>query len=274
MVAGPTPATPTPPRPRSTAAPTLEGVAPALNYYSGTFTNVSQLSGLTPLNAAPSTAGSYTAEAFFAGSTDYASGSALADFSISQIVPTVSVTDAGGPYIGQSYPASATVNGGATLEAVGPTLTYFSGTFSNVGQLPAKGGSASPPSVAGNYTVAAIFPGSTDYTSASSLATFTILRIAPTLSVLDAGGAYTNQTYPAADTVNGGATLEGVAPSLSYYSGTFTNASQLSAVKPLSGAPSAAGNYTVEEFFTGSTDYTSGSALANFTISQLRPRSV
>ena len=89
----------------------LEGVAPSLNYYSGTFTNVSQLTGLKPLSGAPSTAGSYTVEAFFAGSTDYTSGAVLADFSIGQIAPSVSVSDSGGPYTGSTYPASATVNG-------------------------------------------------------------------------------------------------------------------------------------------------------------------
>ena len=55
-------------------------------------------------------------EASFAGSTDYISGAALADFSIGQIAPTVSVGDAGGPYSGSAYPATATVNAGATLE--------------------------------------------------------------------------------------------------------------------------------------------------------------
>ena len=50
-------------------------------------------------------------------------------------IASLNVTDAGGPYSGSTYPASATVNGNATLEGIPPTLTYFSGTYTNVSQL-------------------------------------------------------------------------------------------------------------------------------------------
>ena len=144
--------------------------------------------------------------------------------------------DAGGTYTGSAYPATATVNGVATLEGVAPTLSYFRGTFTSVSQLtgltPLAGASA-----AGNYTVEASFAGSTDYYGDATLTTFTIGQIAPTVSVSDAGGPYTSSAYPATATVNGGATLEGVAPTLSYFSGTFTNVGQLAGLTPLSGAP-------------------------------------
>ena len=67
----------------------LEGVSLSLAYYSGTYTSASQLAGLTPLRPRPSQAGSYTVAASFAGSTDYASATELADFTISQATPQI-----------------------------------------------------------------------------------------------------------------------------------------------------------------------------------------
>ena len=81
---------------------------------------------------------------------------------IGQASPTVSIADDGGPWTGLAYPATATVNGASSLEGVGLTLIYYTGSTIN------GTGSTTAPSTAGTYTVEATFPGSTDYTAASS----------------------------------------------------------------------------------------------------------
>ena len=77
-------------------------MTPSLTYYSGTSATGTALSG------APTTAGTYTVLASFAGSTDYTSGTASTTFTISQATPTVSVTDSGGTYNGAAFAATDT----------------------------------------------------------------------------------------------------------------------------------------------------------------------
>ena len=84
-------------------ATTLEGIAPALSYYSGTYTSALQLSGLTPLSAAPTEAGTYTVSARFAGSADHGAVVSLANFVITPAVATVQVVDSGGIYDGSVF---------------------------------------------------------------------------------------------------------------------------------------------------------------------------
>ena len=121
----------------------------------------------------------------------------------------------------------------------------------------------------GTYTVLASFAGSTDYTSGAASTTFTISQAAPSVSVTDTSGTYNGAAFTATDTVAGvgsqstpAASLEGVTPSLTYYSGTSATGTALS------GAPTTVGTYTVLASFAGSTDYTSGTASTTFTISQ------
>ena len=52
------------------------------------------------LSGAPSGAGTYTAEAMFAGSSDYAATTSDVTFTIAQAAPTLSVSDAGGTFDG------------------------------------------------------------------------------------------------------------------------------------------------------------------------------
>ena len=223
----------------------LEGVSPTYTYYLGNGTG-----GQNVGNTAPSAAGTYTVAANFAGSTDYAPASGQTAFTIAQTTPTVAVINAGGVYKGSPYPATATVNAAASLEGVSPTLTYYAGNGTGGTNL---GGTA--PSTAGTYTVAANFAGSTDYAPASGQSTFTIATATPIVSVTDAGGTYTGNPYPATATVNGGASLEGVSPTLTYYVGNGTGGTNLGGT-----APSTAGTYTVVASFAGSADYTIASA--------------
>ncbi len=83
----------------ATTGPSLEGMTPGLTYFLGTSASGTVVSG------APTSAGTYTVLASFAGSTDYTSGTASTTFTISQATPTVSVTDSGGTYTGSPFTA-------------------------------------------------------------------------------------------------------------------------------------------------------------------------
>ena len=78
--------------------------------------------------------------------------------------------------------------------------------------------------------------------------TLSVAKGTPTLSITHAGGTYDGSPLPATATVAGvvpgvdntpGPTLEGVAPSLTYFSGTYTSVAQLAGVSPADAAPRA-----------------------------------
>ena len=261
----------------------LEGVSLSVTYYSGTYTLASQLTGLTPLSSAPSAAGSYTVLASFPGSTDYSSSSQVANFTIAQATPTVTVADAGGTYKNAAFPATDSVKGisgtgGSLLEGVPLVIAYYSGTYPRASQLTGLTplSAALRPSSSVSYTVLASFAGSTDYGSNSQVANFTIAQATPTVTVADAGGTYKNASFPGTDSIKGvtgsaAFSLESVPLVLTYYGGTYTIASQLTGLTPLSGAPTVAGPYTAVASFAGSTDYMSTAQLADFNIAQVAP---
>ncbi len=219
----------------------LEGVAPSLSYYLGTYSAAAQLTGLSPLSGAPIAAGAYTVLASFAGSTDYAAVVALANYGIGQATPSVNVVDPGGTFSDAAFNASTTVSGvvpgvddtpAATLEGIAPSLSYYLGTYSEPAQLAGLTALPAVPIGAGSYTVAADFGGSADYSAALAMANFTISPASPAVNVVAAGGTYNGAAFAASATVSGlngvaGANLEGIAPSLSYYAGTYSNIGQL-----------------------------------------------
>jgi RHS repeat-associated protein len=205
------------------AGSSLEGFALALNYYGGTFTTLAALdaAGPTALAAAPSAAGPYTVVASFPGSADYSSARALANFSIAQAVPTVSVSDAGGTSTGAAFPATATVAGvsgvpGSSLEGVSPALAYYSGTYITLAALDAAKPSAVPgaPSDPGSYTVVASFAGSADYTGARALANFSIIPSGPLGPFPNAPGFWTVGQVGGSAAGQGGAAIDGAGATL------------------------------------------------------------
>ena len=108
-------------------------------------------------------AGTYTVVASFAGSADYAPAGAMTTFTVNLAAPTVTVTDAGGTFNGQPFPATATVAGvvvgvdntpSTTLEGAGLTLTYYAGN------MPTGTPLSGAPSAVGTYTAVASFAGS------------------------------------------------------------------------------------------------------------------
>ncbi len=94
-----------------------------------------------------------------------------------------------------------------------------------------------------------------DYTIASNASTSAIITQAtPLVTVTDAGGQFTGSAFPATATVTGvtgvaGSTLEGLSPTLLYYSGSTATGTASTT------APSAVGTYTVVGSFAGSGDY-------------------
>jgi hypothetical protein len=158
-------------------------------------------------NSTPTATGTVS---FDVTATDTVTGTAMQhySFSINQATPSVSVSDAGGTYTANSYPASATVTGisglpGSTLEGVGLTLTYYSGTYLTVSNLPPSGGSSTAPSQAGSYTVLASFPGSGDYSAAQNLATFSIAQKSATVTANNKSRFYGLANPPLDATITG-----------------------------------------------------------------------
>ncbi len=122
---------------------------------------------------APVDAGTYTAVASFAGSADYSSATQSVTFTIAQATPQLKITPVGGLVTSKGHGATASVAGvdgvfNSSLAQVTPTLTYHQGNSASGKVL------AVPPVKDGTYTVVASFAGSTDYTAATTSATFTV----------------------------------------------------------------------------------------------------
>ena len=176
---------------------------------------------------------------------------------------TSTVTLSGTILAGSTVPpgsVSITLDGDTQSAAIGT-----SGSFSGVFNTASLGVAGSPYTISYAYAASDGFLGVTDTSE-----TLTVSQATPTVSVTDAGGIYNGEPFTATATVAGvsntpGSSLENVSPSLAYYNGTYTSASQLTGLTPLTGAPIQAGSYTVVANFGGSTDY-SGAA-------RRRPRS-
>ena len=118
----------------------------------------------------------------------------------------VQVSDGGGVYNGSPFAAAALVSGvggasGPGLEGVDPVLTYYAGSTP---AGPALGG---PPTEVGTYTVVASFPGSADYSGASSPPVTFDIAPASTAVTLDssAGSVIFGQPVTLTATVTAGA---------------------------------------------------------------------
>ncbi len=243
-----------------TAGSSLEGASPSLAYYSGTYNSSAQLAGLTALPGAPTQAGAYTVLASFPATADYAAATGLANFTVSQATPQVNWTAPGSIVFGT--PLSA-----AQLDAsagVPGTFTY----------KPAAG--AILGAGAGQALTATFTPtDSTDYATVDATTTITVTPATPALSLSAPGGTFDGSPFAASVTIAGtgnqntpAATLEDVAPVLTYYVGTGTSGTNLGSTPPID-----PGTYTVVAYFPGSADYAATPASsATFSIGKSAPQ--
>ena len=174
----------------------------------------------------------------------------------SPAAPTVTVSDAGGPYNGGAFAATGSVTGvgGAYLGA--PTFTYYS--VSATGSLTTL---ASAPVNAGSYEVVGSYAGNQNYAPASASASFTITPATPAVTVSDGGGVANGSAFTATGSVTG---VNGVylgSPAFTYYSVGASGGLTL-----LGSAPAVVGNYEVVAAYGGSPNYGPASASAFFSV--------
>jgi hypothetical protein len=167
-------------------------------------------------------------------------------------VPTVTVTDAGGTFKGNPYPATETATDANGNNVAGtPSFTYYVGTTAT------GTGSSTAPTDAGTYTVVASFTsGNPSYGNAQSAPlTFTINPAVPTVVASDPSGLFTGNPFTATATVTGvgGATLSGGNLAFTYYVGSTVSGNGSTT------APTSIGTYTVVAGFTSTdTNYVTG----------------
>ncbi|HEX4141974.1 MAG TPA: MBG domain-containing protein [Pirellulales bacterium] len=226
----------------ATAAATGIGAATvsgsfALTYYVGSSV------GTTGSSTPPTSAGTYTVVAAFTSADPNYNGAASTPltFIIAAATPTVTASDPGGTYSGDPFSATATatgIGGGAVSGSF--TLTYYVG--SSVG----TGGSSTPPTSAGTYTVVATFTSADPDCSSgvSAPVTFSIAAATPTVTA-DPGGTYSGNPFPATATATGiGAATVSGSFAFTYYVGSSVSNSGSST------APTSVGTYTVVATFT------------------------
>ncbi len=134
----------------------------------------------------PTTPGSYTVVASFAGSLDYAAlSSQAAPFTISKAIPNIRLTDMGGPYTGQPYPATVSIAGvvAGVDNTPEPSLEGVYLSALDYQQLAPDGSveydlGSTPPSQAGSYRVTVFFAGSSEYASLTAETDFNITGFA------------------------------------------------------------------------------------------------
>ncbi len=190
------------------------------------------------------------------------SGIANQSIPLGTATATFSGTLADGAQTPQGENVAVTLDGATQQAVIGP-LGAFSTTFSTASLAVPR----SP------YPISYVYKGDGLFSGASATSTLTVTKVAPTVSVADTGGTYNDTSFPATAGVSGlnssdASSLEGVAPTLAYYSGT----DPLDSATLLPAAPIEAGTYTVRASFAGSTDYESATALVNFTITQATPQ--
>ena len=144
-----------------------------------------------------------------------------------------------------TFPQGIVVDTGATLEITGSgTAVNVSGPLSGSGAIDVVGGTFSSPGGSSGFTGSLQLQGG---------------QVTPTLTVTDAGGVYNGSPFAATALLTAvgtppAASLQGVSPTFTYYTGSTATGT------PLAGAPSAVGTYTVVGNFAGSADYAAASS--------------
>jgi hypothetical protein len=270
----------------STPASTLEGVAPTLTYYQGTYATLAALNtalagGLTGTSTAPTQGGSYTVVASFVGSTDYSSNQALATFTI---IPAATSASAVGlsattAVYGQPVTLTATVLNTQTAATPSGNVTFYDGA-TKVGTAPVGAGGVATLTVstlgAGKHELTASFSDPAgNFVSSGSLAaeSLTITRASTTT------GLTTTTTTPVfGQAVTFTATVASVAPSTVTPTGsvTFKDGTTVLRTVLLSGGSAsltitnlAVASHSITVIYNASANFKpSGSATSAVTVSQ------
>lgn len=134
---------------------------------------------------------------------------------------------------------------------------------------------ASLPVSASTYPIDLSCGGDTQFTPVTTTDTLTVAQTPPTLQVVDQGGTYNGNPFPASAQVAGvggsyGLSLEGAIPSLTDYPGAFSSPGDIN-VPEMAGVPVAPGTFTAEATFPGSAVYATYSATTYFVISPAKP---
>ena len=243
------------------ASPTITFSIPDQNYGAAPFTvsassnstgafTYSIVSGPATISGSTITltgTGTVTVQAQQAATTNYTAGSTNASFSVSQTAPTITFSIQNQTYGAAPFTVSASSNstGAFTYSIVSGPATISGSTVTLTG--------------AGTVTVKVSQAASGNYGSGSANASFTVAQTAPTITF-----TVPNQTY--------GAPPFTVSAS-SNSTGAFTY-SIVSGPATISGSTitlTGAGTVTVQATQGATTNYSSGSATASFTVAQATP---
>jgi len=219
------------------------------------------------LSGAPSNAGTYTVVAAFTRTdNNYTSGgSAQTTFSINPAAPTVSVTDAGGTYNGNPFPAVGSAVGvdGKTAVSGSFSYTYYAGSSASGAPL------SGAPFHAGTYTVVAAFTSSDpNYTNgAPAQHTFTINPASTTTTAGNATITFSDSSQNVTLTANvhsaAGAVNEGAVTFTVFHGskviGTATTSATLknstAGVSYVLPGRTGAGTYTIDAVYNPGPDF-------------------
>jgi hypothetical protein len=221
-----------------------------------TYFQASDTAMANPLADAPSGPGNYVVVGSYPGDVNYQAASDQVSFTIKALT-SVTVTDAGGVYTGNPFPATVTVmSNGLPITTPEPRVSYFDldgGVFALDG----------PPAAAGRYRAIAVYDGDELHAPSSNSVDFTIAKATPTISMLVPQGALNGRPAQATGTVFGVNEAVLGTPRFVYLTAT-DNPFALPVI--LSGPPSTAGNYEVIAIYDGGPNYDAVSVKEFFTI--------
>ena len=235
--------------------------------------------GETPANLAtlptPTTTATASSPVASGGYAITASGTVDANYTITYAPGTLTVT-----------PAPLTITPVDLTKVYGAALPALEASYSGLVNGDTAASLTKPPTLATTATASSpVMPSGYSITASGAVdpnyavtfvpGTLTVTRAAPTLSVSAPGGAFDGSPFPASVTIAGvgndarpAASLEDVAPVLTYYVGSGTSGTNLGSSPPVQ-----PGTYTVVAVFPGSTDYAAvQSSPVPFTITGSLPR--
>jgi hypothetical protein len=204
-------------------------------------------------SALPVQSGGYTISYSYAGDNNYSSATGSSTLTVTKASSTTTVSDAGGPYKGSPYTASAEAKGPGSLDDTNPADF----TFSYVGTgTTSYGPSATAPTNPGTYSVTATYNGDANHTGSIGSASFNIGKATPTVNVTGGTFAYNGQPHPATGSVVGVNNTNLGTPTITYTAVTGD-------VVPV---PVNVGTYSVLASFAGNANYNAASATATIVI--------